>query len=69
MKDDRNRNQTPPQSLSSILLELARREEEIAAAEAAAVPYWGNHPTSVGGHRAATGALRSAADRYLGALS
>ena len=51
--------------LRRILLELARRQEEIAFAEAAVVPYWAPHPTSIGGHRTAAKALRSEADRFL----
>jgi len=51
--------------LRQILLDLARREDDIALAEAAAVPYWAPHPSSVFGHRAAADALRSEADRLL----
>lgn len=51
--------------LRQILLELARREDDIACAEAAAVPYWAHPPTSVGGHRAAAESLRFEADRFL----
>jgi hypothetical protein len=53
--------------LRQILFELARREDNIALSEAADVPYWAPHPTSVIGHRAAAEALRSAADRPLSA--
>ena len=38
---------------------LAKRHDELAAAEAAKVPYWGHLPTSVVGHRAAAEALRA----------
>lgn len=48
-----------------ILLELARREADMANSQAAAVPYWAPHPSSVIGHRAAADALRSEADRFL----
>jgi len=51
--------------LRQILLDLARREDDIALAEAAAVPYWAQHPSSVIGHRVAADALRSEADRFL----
>jgi len=51
--------------LRQILLELARREADIANSQAAAVPYWAPHPSSVIGHRAAADALRSEADRFL----
>jgi hypothetical protein len=48
--------------LRSILLDLARREDECAAVEAAAQPYWMVCPPSVQGHRAAAVALRQRAD-------
>jgi len=48
-----------------ILLELARREDEIAFAQAASVPYWAPHPPSVLGHRVAAQALRTEADSFL----
>ena len=51
--------------LRAILLELARREEECAANEAAAQPYWAACPPSVHGHRAAAEALREQADQLL----
>ncbi len=51
--------------LRQILLELARREDGIAHAEAAAVPYWAPQPASVLGRRAAANCLRSEADRLL----
>jgi hypothetical protein len=66
-------NQTDPAQtaiavrLRQILLDLARREDNIAHSEAAAVPYWAPHPPSVIGHRAAANALRSEADRFLAA--
>ena len=46
-----------------ILLELARREDDIGFSEAAAVPYWAPKPVS--GHHAAARVLRSEADRFL----
>lgn len=51
--------------LRQILLDLARREDDIAHAEAAAVPYWASPPASVVGHRAAADSLRFEADRFL----
>lgn len=40
------------------LVRLARREEELAATEAARTPYWTPVPASVIGHRLAAQALR-----------
>lgn len=48
-------------ALRHALFELARREEALAEAEAANVPYWEPCPSSVDGHRAAADALRSEA--------
>jgi hypothetical protein len=47
------------------LLELARIEEDRAANDAAAIPYWSHRPPSIAGHQAAAAALREAADRFL----
>lgn len=55
--------------LHRALMALARQEAEIAADEAASVPYWAPVPESVSGHRAAAAVLRSEADRLLGATS
>jgi hypothetical protein len=44
------------------LLCLARREDALAAAEAASVPYWVACPATVPGHRRAAAALRADAD-------
>jgi len=49
-------------TLCQALFELARREDALAAAEAASVPYWEPCPSSVDGHRAAAEALRSEAE-------
>jgi hypothetical protein len=49
--------------LRTMLLELARSEDERAADEAAAQPYWAACPPSVRGHRAAAAVLRERADR------
>jgi hypothetical protein len=51
--------------LRSILLELARREDALAADEAAATPYWAPCPSSSLGHRIAAALLRAEADRLL----
>jgi hypothetical protein len=47
------------------LLRLAALEEELAAREALAVPYWMPCPASVHGRRTAALALRTDADRFL----
>jgi hypothetical protein len=47
------------------LLRLARMEEDLAATEAAAVPYWAACPPTVTGHRAAAVVLRTSADQLL----
>lgn len=51
--------------MRALLFALAHREDERAAAEAAATPYWSPCPASVVGHRAAADALRILADRFL----
>ncbi|GAB3857318.1 hypothetical protein GCM10028801_15760 [Nocardioides maradonensis] len=48
--------------IRTMLLELARSEEALAADELAATPYWSSTPATVVGHRDAAAALRSAAD-------
>ena len=50
-------------ALCHALFELARREDDLAASEAARVPYWAPCPPSVHGHRAAADALREEALR------
>ena len=52
--------------LRQALLRLAAFEENLAATEAAQVPYWSPCPATVAGHRAAARALREDADRLLG---
>jgi hypothetical protein len=47
-----------------LLLQLARREEELAAEEAAVLPYWRTCVPSVEGHRVAAAALRWAAEQF-----
>ena len=49
----------------AILMSLARDEDERAADEAAATPYWSACPASVAGHRAAAAVLRGEADSLL----
>lgn len=45
------------------LVLLARHEDDVAAREAARVPYWAACPPSIEGHRAAARALRADLDR------
>ncbi len=52
-------------ALRSRLLELARRQDELAAQEAATTPYWKPQPSTVHGRRSAANALRADADRLL----
>jgi hypothetical protein len=51
--------------LRELLLDLARHEDDLAADELAATPYWACAPTSALGHRDAAAALRAAADLLL----
>lgn len=44
------------------LIELARKEDALAAAEAARVPYWAPCSPAMEGHRAAAEALRAEAE-------
>ena len=60
---------TVGRTIRSILLELARREDDLAAAVAAKVAYWQPRPASAIGHHAAALALRSEADRFLDAVA
>lgn len=53
--------------LRSLLLELARRQDNLAADELAAVPYWSPSPSSILGHRTAADALRAEAETLLDA--
>jgi hypothetical protein len=50
-------------SLRRELLRLAKTEEDIAADEAATVPYWAPSPASILGHRIAASVLRTFADQ------
>jgi hypothetical protein len=49
--------------LYSILLQLAKGQDKLAATEAAATPYWATCPPTVVGHRTAATLLRAEADR------
>jgi hypothetical protein len=51
--------------LRSILLELARNQENLAADGAASTPYWSPCPSTVLGHRTAAAALRAQADQLV----
>lgn len=51
--------------LREILLDLAEREDQLAHAEAAVVPYWAPQPASVTGHHWAATCLRRQADQCL----
>jgi hypothetical protein len=53
--------------LRSRLLELARRQDDLAAQEAATMPYWKPQASTVHGHRTAADALRAEADLILAA--
>lgn len=61
-------NDRPLQRVRQPLLQLARREESLAAEEAAPLPYWRARPPSVEGHRAAASALGWEADQYPSAI-
>ena len=63
----KNMDTTTTTRLCQALLEIARREDDMACAEAALVPYWAPQPPSVSGHRHAARALRSEADSLLSA--
>jgi len=65
--DIESTRQKPGSELRVALLRLARHQDDLAAAEAAAVPYWGSCPLSVLGHREAASALRAQADALLAA--
>lgn len=47
------------------LLELARRQDELAVIEGSATPYWKPQPATVVGHRSAADALRAEANLIL----
>ena len=54
---------TMTSELRSVLLDLARRQDDLAAHEAAATPYWAPCPESVLGRRSAAAVLRAEADQ------
>ena len=56
---------TMTSELRSVLLELARRQDDLAAHEAAATPYWSPCPASVLGRRSAAAVLRAEADHLV----
>jgi hypothetical protein len=47
----------------SVLIQPAKRQDELAATEAAATPYWTTCTQTVVGHRTAATLLRAEADR------
>ena len=49
-------------NLRRLLIDLARRQENLASDEAAVAPYWSSTPASVIAHRCAALALRAEAD-------
>ena len=53
---------TVASKLRSLLLDLARRQDNLAADQAASTPYWAPCPPTVLGHRSAAAALRAEAD-------
>jgi hypothetical protein len=56
---------TMTSELRLVLLELARRQDDLAAHEAAATPYWAACPSSVLGRRSAAAVLRAEADHLV----
>ena len=57
-----NQSAKSPELMAALcheLVVLARHEDDVAATEAARVPYWAPFPPSVAGHRAAARALRA----------
>ena len=63
--DTHTTGSTMTSELRSVLLELARRQDDLAADEAAATPYWAPCPPSVLGRRSAAAVLRAEADHLL----
>jgi hypothetical protein len=63
--DTHTTTSTMTSELRSVLLELARRQDHLAANEAAATPYWSPCPSSVLGRRSAAAVLRAEADDLL----
>ncbi len=52
-------------AVRALLLKLAKQQDDLAAEEAAKVPYWTPCPPTVVGRRAAADVLRAQADEYL----
>ena len=65
MSDHENDRHVLATAVRRELLRIAAREDALAAAEAASVPYWLPHPPTVQGHRTAAAALRSQANQLL----
>jgi len=63
--DTHTTDSTITSELRSVLLKLARRQDDLAADEAAATPYWAPCPSSVLGRRSAAAVLRAEADHLL----
>ena len=63
--DTHTTGSTMTSELRSVLLKLARRQDDLAADEAAATPYWAPCPSSVLGRRSAAAVLRAEADLLL----
>ena len=63
--DTHTTGSTMTSELRSVLLELARRQDDLAAHEAAATPYWAPCPLSVLGRRSAAAVLRAEADHLV----
>ena len=65
--DTHTAGSTMTSELRSALLKLARRQDDLAADEAAATPYWAPCPPSALGRRSAAAVLRAEADLLLAA--
>jgi hypothetical protein len=51
-------------AMRQLLLDEARRQDQMACEEAAQIPYWAPLPDSVEGHRQCAIALRAVADDF-----
>ena len=63
--DPHRTGSTTTSELRSVLLELARRQDELAFHEAATTPYWAPFPSTVLGRRSAAAVLRAEADHLV----
>ena len=63
--DTQTTGSTMISELRSVLLELARHQDDLAANEAAATPYWAPCSPSVLGRRSAAALLRAEADHLV----